>query len=1538
MNLFPSHQRNTNRSLFGLLASRFLFNEGPHKQPYGAVEKKEADLERGRQEYLEGLRSDIAAYNGRWGDEREEDNEGGVHYESLGLDPANLNGTKEQIDSIIRALKKEHESFPETLANNDQFITLEQMIGIIEEIQKLPQANRDAVQQERRSRLSKRHERMSKATEEKKAWAKKPAYKEINSVFDNLMNSDDFKDIWKSPDGLVSQNQREGRELFLAIIAEKTNGFETDFVLGDDFGNNADENIRNFPFLYNEFLKHEGDMIAGEGVSVEALKKAESDAEEAKKKLQQVRPAEVIAASFTSGGPNPAELAAMPAMPDNDGWKERVRVLNSWAYRLRDSASKEGFPQKNTYISGADQIEMHLQHAKANLRLSQLKTSEQGVQVKFTRAELSQPSRRRTMMELAMKKFIKAQEIVDHPYGASSDWRYSLHPTVRRMLVASTYDEGVADYDIAPDGTKTYIDKAQDNHRWMLASLVQTDYFNFKERGEEMDENHKALLKAAYLGGRVATQLEQTKDIKGLLEAWQGVLESAAAGRVPPTGPERERFFRERMGAFPPQYVKQYAQYDLDQTKDALQAINDDRATLQGFLNEVKAALQDPYSQKSEDFIAKMKKPSDDPTGYGGKLGPAVGRLGRMGIIDGATLAAYNKQMFNLEVNFRTSELQEKNMLQFFEGMGLHIEGIYPKYLDMIAKNPKLKAEYWDRLLTGTDDEYKQLIGLFQVILNNDKAGGKKDFIAGLGSLRKKYKGKQLNEIEASLQEGTEDGAIINIFKMLQLHLSDRAITAASGDRGLKDIEARLGGVHIGDKVSKYVGGVWDMLTGPGQSMANRAAGLVLLYGFYKSARMAMKGEGKSGKMLRALFVAGAVEIAMKEVTGRGILDRAGLDAIAGAMEGTYEAVLLQDAEKNMDAKEITSEAHAAALFELNDVPFHKVMEWYESSDNNGMPKKQGAKDLFPGQIDLNKIGPKVTWDVKDKKVESRRVVWETVRHFFKYVGGKDNKRSLEHGKEALKERWIKMVDDPKYKPIYSSYDHREWFENHGVKKNDINWQMVMRSEIDPSEVDLTRNKTMTGQLTTKALEVAHDLSEWTREHVYNPGSGYAEEFVNGMGEKGQEAKKLADDIYAETKQKAYFGKESVILWYGKHQYEIRRSLEGHWDLLVTGLGIPFKVVYAVDNWAIPWTLKNVKLIEESLRPDKPFERQDALDSTYIANSRAALLSRDREINPQFKIFGIEQESFLNAFENKNEPMSYENNDMHLGYYISTATAKEAGANPNDSPEDIKAKMEIKSRAKAREHFFKKGMSYTQIDAHMYSMHQMTKTGEPQTVYTFYRMPLQGSVELHLMEIGRFADYKDPNRRNDRQPFIIDPNQTSWENLQRGLALEMDVTRTIASGVGGYAAQVPRVIFAHIEWAGKLVKAIGTSIGGDKEFQAAIDAISVRPPSTRMFIDEFFTSAKSEHMALSDFYRDSLNAKLYRFSLEYAQNKHHSLHLGLLEGRPGRDSADYNGSIYLKGSLDYNDMLHFYEDNYKKNPDKQIEDAINEKIRAAATP
>jgi hypothetical protein len=246
--------------------------------------------------------------------------------------------------------------------------------------------------------------------------------------------------------------------------------------------------------------------------------------------------------------------------------------------------------------------------------------------------------------------------------------------------------------------------------------------------------------------------------------------------------------------------------------------------------------------------------------------------------------------------------------------------------------------------------------------------------------------------------------------------------------------------------------------------------------------------------------------------------------------------------------------------------------------------------------------------------------------------------------------------------------------------------------------------------------------------------------------------------------------------------------------------------------------------------------------------------------------------------------------------------------------------MKMKSHEKAKNMFFQKGgVSDIQIKKYMDPIHTYVKTTEPRKVYMFWRMPLKGSAELDLKDSGRWADYMNANRHRDRETFMVDPSQSSWENLQRAFALDMGPARTLTSTAGSYVAQVPRFVLWNVEGAGTVIKGIGHlfTTGGEREedFDAAVEAVANRPDGQKQFLDEMFTSAGSQYKAISEFYRKPENANIYKFSHDYALKNSKPLFLGLMRGQEGPNGEPHESTYYLEQTdpQAYQKMRDWYE-------------------------
>lgn len=1447
---------------------------------------------------------------------------------------------------------------------------LQNLIDRIDELATLdPKAIESQLENRGATKLSGRHERFINAKERQEGWEKKAAYKTLKDTFELASSQDRFKDMWEAAEGFSGQKQRESQDLFFAMMAERTNGFENAFVLGNDFGNNPEENILNYPFIFNEYLKHRGaGVVLGEHVSLEAIANAKSDVDIAAEAINGktslngvIADLETIIEQNSSAGISVEELRAIPSNPRDEEWKQRAEVINRFIHILNDKAdSNPDLLQSDGWVNAAEKLAKYQVHAEAEYMFHRLNARKESIESTFTRAELQKPANQRLLMELAMTKFMKAMEIVDRPMG-TANWQRNLHPRVRQMLIASVYDTGVATYEKDRFGKTVYNESLGQDHSWMLTTLSLSPYFNNQEKGKSMDRDHTDVLKAAFLGGKINQLLKDISVYREALEAWREIKQAD------PNADKDALYLK--MGNLPPKYAELCTRLDLKQTEEKLNSLDSNIATLEEFLAKTRLTVvalgitetNDPKDKKDLEAIMKEMGaelgPDFNPQtfleelrsgAFKSSVSETVHSLGQLGIIDADALEKYERQMYDLQINFMTAELNANSHLELFDALGMSLKGTHGLYLEALTKNPEMTYNNWDQyLFSEKKEDFMKLYNFMDQILPETDAGGKADFMASLKGL---YGHQPLSKAMNNPDLMQEYGVAINVIRLVQEHLRERETASASSDRQQKEIEAKWNGMHIGDHISHYVGGVWDMLTGPGQSWANRGAGLVLLYGFYKSARLAMKGDTAAGKALRGLFVAAAAEIGLKEITGKGILDRAGMDLLESAMEGTYEQVLAKDGAEYMDEHEIDEHEHQRTLQTMKEVPFHELMEWYDKTDEDGAPLNSEAQYALPEGISANDI---IAGDTQlvDKKKRASFVLRKTMDHFFNYVGDKNNHIGPDRARLMLEEKWITLVDDPK-KPWVHSRDFSPVFSQmYKDNKDKLTWQVVMRSEIDPQEVELTKNQTLVGQAEEMATEAVNDVSEWVTEYVYNPGSGYAEEFFEGMGENAQSMKDSLAEIAEYTGSKIHFTKEGVKFWYDAHEYEIKQVAEDHWNLVVTAVKLPFQAVLAADNIVVPFTLSKLKQTAKSLNPGDLVIDRD-ININDVVSNMGNIDSNDRELNPEFTYYGMYQKAFLEAISNSNEDGSiemksedsewfYENEDERVGYYVSKVQGK---ANEN------KNLLLARATKQAEEFYRTKNIHWDDIHDFMDEIQVIHKTTNPPKVYVFYRMPLADSPELYLKKNDDYPDDVNANRIKDRAPWKSDPSKTTVENLVAAWKLDMGPARVATSEVTGLAEQIPRFAMWNMEKIGDIAALIGGIGRTDKEkreIREAIEKVSDRPPALKQTMDEILTGAKDPDLAASDFYKDKTNALIYRFSLDFAQRSMNEspLYTGLLVGRTVKVKKNgknveigYESSFYTKkmNPQQIANMVQYYNETWSKKRENgkspELEQVLNAKL------
>ena len=1030
-------------------------------------------------------------------------------------------------------------------------------------------------------RLVKRVGRMMEMLDEKISWEKTPAFDHIDTAFEMATTepvisagSDEFQRFWTYPGyGTSNAKMDESRNLFFSIMAQETargsvtdfeaKQFKIDFVLGPEFQNDPEENRKRFPYIYNQWIEHHGidlKKVEAQNAKVNAVKNEII--------LGNIPTIDSIIdtanATPLQVGLDRNGIAGIPKEPLREHFEEKIGALTGYIHQLNKIAgSKDKLADRKALDKLKKDLQVHQKLAEAEYdRTSAYKRADE-VFVEFTRAELSHPDNTQLVTELAMRKFREAMKLVDSPfkYGNFGD---NCHPAVRRLLIAQTYKMGVSEFRVDfGTGEESYVENLSMDSKWMLNAFGSSEYYNRHVKGEAMDKEARALLPLARLANKAYVDLQNFKTIKENMRLCANYIKNPTTAN------------KNKLSKVPSGMLKVFLGKPADVLEAKIQEIETQKEPIfKQFTDAVAAALQNPYS----DVAKKLKEDVAKGVVYKDIIKPK----------DMEEIEMWLKQV---ELNYNTMEVKEKSRKQFFEKIGINIKGVYNAYKIEMGKLPKseqfsMSIHNWDNLrISQNPEDFAKLTGLLEKILGHNDTQGAKDFLEVFKTM---HGDVPLGQNEETLND---QATAVDIFEMIKEEIMEREKANAVSAEVQKEMKALIEGETIGDKATRYAKSVVNMLLGPGQSWANRGAGLIIIIAALKAAKKAYKGEDKMGKALRVLFMAGAAELAVKHVTGRGLLERMGLASVANAAEGTFEAVLVLDGQEGpgeyMESNGITPEQHTAALYELNRVPFHEVMAWYNDENinkYNGGMIDENKDDTFPDGINLHNIIKGETWKGRDDELAARKVVMHTVKHFFQYVGAKEG-RSPEDTAFRLNERWVKMREDPNYKCQHTEDIHLELLKEYRKKPDELTWQLVTHAEIDLADVEATKGRTGATPIIEYFKEKGTELLRWTRQDLYGTLSGRARiffsEFVPDVADK---VKDFIGEMGEAGATKLHFAKESAYFWWQDKKVEVRRFLGTNFELIVEGIKLPFEVIYGANKAIVPWVLSKLKQGKEIMR------------------------------------------------------------------------------------------------------------------------------------------------------------------------------------------------------------------------------------------------------------------------------------------------------------------------------------------------------------------
>ena len=1592
LNLFTNN--NIKNNILGLRENRLIYQNQPgqevqtrimdftQKRPSPeALEKGVADAEKKLAENGAALEKRVAEYNKRYGETpwfRKKFGKSEFYEQKLILNFKDPDITISQIDSILttpytyNGISYKITEMAPSAKRADQANQLKKLKQLFEERKKLIGAYnkvREVRFEGYSTALVSENYRVEAMRELEAKFEKNPNYKrleaEYEKAFGRFLENPELSKFYKRADGTIDPyKQRESKQLFFAILARETNNFSSDFVLSNFTENDPEANKKNYPHIYTEWVKTRFDVRKIDSAKAEVENKTREaglktpDEHETKitdmvKELN----AGARAAHLPSVFKDPSEGLEKPKTgTSNENYKDYYdrlgKRLNDLKTDLRLAIGKyEDDPGKKAFVEKLKKTKdetlpkfIALAEAQYTLALHEAKLEK--IDSEFVKPRLNLD--RQILMELAMMQFQKAMSIVDTPFEGQESWHRNLHPAVRRMLIAMIYKEGVARF--TPTGE--YKDDVRQQYKWMFGKLVQSKYFNPETKDRFLDPEQREFLIVARYANLAFYRIKymETEAIPNIQkihnELQRDITEKNAPGATPARRDELNKKIQDNIGRM--------GQFTLEKPLTEANVLTILARTQEmlkhwkTFYNEADKLLTNPDRVQIRAFIEKMKK---SPTlKFDEKENEEF-------------ITNFGKYLEDVDLIYNTFDLKERGSGQYLERMGINPEGVYRAYLLYFKKHPEMKTDQWDNHLR-TAEGTKKLFEMFKSILPASSVfKGREYFLQVFATL---------NGVSIGTKPAMRDSQAVamNIYQILKNEMRRREQIAAATAAGNDAAVSKLQGMTFGDRITETAKGVYDMLMGPGQSIANRVAGGVLIILAYKAAKSAYKGDTNIGKLLRVAFVAGSVELVLKNLYGEGLTDKLKLDGLADALGGTYESVLLDRAKQKKT--DITETEHSAALMELRNVPFDKLVEWYEATDIDGNPpenpdKPPKGKEKLPSQINIINIARGSIKGSKEK--HAKRIIKRTLENFFGYVGNKEDK-DADAGKDILKEIWIKAIRNPKYKLEDARFATRnlppELIASWRKDPRPITWQMVMQVEIRPEDVERVKKKGVLEAAKDKMAEAGAAIERWTRRDLEEPLGARASKFKENVGTRyWPSIKNFLGEMGEAGATKLSYGARHVELWYEGNKYEIKRFAKDHWDLVVEGVKLPLLVLYGADKLVVPTLTTKLKQMREILSSKKlhaiPTGREmrtsdimkpDLLDKyrAYLADMKPEkrVDIMDEKKNPQAHYFGLYQIPFYKAWNSifgrngrrisgreayyvSSKDRLMEDGPANIGYYISETTEEDAKdkIKSTDPPENKLLAMTAKSYEQAQKFYENQGVPVEMIHKYMSPIHSITAMGPdnspPYKLYTFWRMPLPGSEEYLMKELGRWTDYPDANEHKFRPPFMVDPSKGVLENLKIAFGARSPAVREGFSYVTIGVSEWLRLMIGTLEASGTIVGGAGRLFMKDKSKLNWLADLTNRDEKTLQAIDEYLGSAAFPKFAMSDFYKNEKNAKIYNQAAEFART-YRKPEINL------KTTPDGKNIVWTPVKVDTGKKTPTGKPVYKKVPVKEGSNVLTEKI------
>lgn len=588
----------------------------------------------------------------------------------------------------------------------------------------------------------------------------------------------------------------------------------------------------------------------------------------------------------------------------------------------------------------------------------------------------------------------------------------NLHPSIRSHVMVRFYEN---------------FEKGEDNtigNAWVLEQLRQSTYFDEAVR-DPAASTRRAALEVAFAGGKAAQELGVLENYVARLDEYKNIdldwdtltdvlgiyLTEADKQKTPLTVlNEREQAYLKRIEA------------------------------LTHFLEVSQDILQQPYDDRGapNDLLAQLDEGGDKALGYGD-----------LGLIAPGQLLDYCQEASALELNKSTKILGARvqrgaDIPTAFESMGMDLKFAFDVYRSEVKKDGQLKTVQWETLLEKDPNRLADLIQ--KMTEGNGQSEGRKALLVVLRSMNVPSNDPQISYFRKVAISRVND---------LKSYIENQNEVLADQQDPIKLIQKEIQGSSKSVKehlMSGFNTLVNKLFSGNPVDMALAGGTIFVIASLVAGAvKNRDKWYGKLG--IAGIFGLGGA-LWYEDISGKKILDQAKSTLpgdLEAAAKNTPELAMVDEGEARMNQLEapISRNEHLRGLAALHDVPYHKVMEWYQSTKTTEPDYDSNREErLFRG---LGIKENQVVLPGGNKAENHDRVKYilkECVSQSIESVAH-EKKISNYEAETILVDTWIKSVEEKSYVSSQKGMvQHPNIYEQYHNKQNKLTFGHVLRTQM----------------------------------------------------------------------------------------------------------------------------------------------------------------------------------------------------------------------------------------------------------------------------------------------------------------------------------------------------------------------------------------------------------------------------------------------------------------------------------------------------------